>query len=191
MTERMFRLVRAGVLTGVTDGLFASVSALFFGSTLMRLWQGVASTVLGKSAFDGGIPTALLGVLMHFGVAFGWSGVFLFIVMRSSRIHRAVSSPSGVIGIAALYGPFILAGDVADSHSGAIASSTSYNEPLVGPAGWAFSIRGTSHCRIDRQRRDEDRAHLTIAEKSVDGDAGLVVRFCPGRDRTLPQSSTA
>ncbi len=107
MTERMSRWLRAGLLTGVTDGLFASVSALFFGSTLMRLWQGVASTVLGKSAFDGGIPTALLGVLMHFGVAFGWSGVFLFIVMRSSRIRRAVSSLSGVIGIAALYGPFI------------------------------------------------------------------------------------
>ena len=103
----MSRLVRAGVLTGVTDGLFASASALFFGSTLMRLWQGVASTVSGKSAFDGGIPTALLGVLMHFGVAFGWSGVFLFVGMRSSRIRRAVSSPSGVIGIAALYGPFI------------------------------------------------------------------------------------
>jgi hypothetical protein len=107
MTDRMSRLVRAGLLTGVTDGLFASVQSVVTGSTLMRLWQGVASTVLGKAAFDGGIPTALLGVVMHFAVAFAWSAVFLFVVMRLSSIRRAVSSRSGVVAIAAIYGPFI------------------------------------------------------------------------------------
>jgi hypothetical protein len=108
MTEKSSRLVRAGLLTGVTDGLFATVQSLLTpGSTVMKLWQGVASTVLGKSAYDGGIPTALLGVLMHFCVAFGWSAVFLFVVMRLSWVRRTVSSPSGVVGIAALYGPFI------------------------------------------------------------------------------------
>jgi hypothetical protein len=108
MTKKMSRLVRAGLLTGVTDGLFATVQSLLIpGSTVMKLWQGVASTVLGKPAYDGGIPTALLGVLMHFCVAFGWSAVFLFVVMRSSWVRRTVSSPSGVVGIAALYGPFI------------------------------------------------------------------------------------
>ena len=108
MTERMSRLVRAGLLTAVTDGLFATVqSAVTSGSTVLRLWQGVASTVLGKAAFDGGVPTALLGVLMHFCVAFAWSAVFLFVVMRSSWVRRRVASTSGVIGIATLYGPFI------------------------------------------------------------------------------------
>jgi hypothetical protein len=107
MTERMSRLVRAGLLTGVTDGLFASVQSVVSGSTLIRLWQGVASTVLGKAAFDGGVPTAVLGVVMHFGVAFAWSAVFLFVVMRSSWVSRAVSSRQGVIGVAAIYGPCI------------------------------------------------------------------------------------
>ena len=108
MTDRMSRLVRAGLLTGVTDGLFATVqSAVTPGSTVLRLWQGVASTLLGKAAFDGGVPTALLGVLMHFCVAFAWSAVFLFVVMRSSWVRRTVTSTSGVVGIAALYGPFI------------------------------------------------------------------------------------
>ncbi len=108
MTEKMSRLVRAGLLTGVTDGLFATVQSLLTpGSTVMKLWQGVASTLLGKSAFDGGVPTALVGVLMHVCVAFFWSAVFLFVVMRSSWVRRTVSSPSGVVGIAALYGPFV------------------------------------------------------------------------------------
>jgi uncharacterized membrane protein YagU involved in acid resistance len=108
MTEKSSRLVRAGLLTGVTDGLFATVQNLLTpGSTVMKLWQGVASTVLGKSAYDGGVPTALLEVLMHFCVAFAWSAVFLFVVMRSPWVRRTVSLPSGVVGIAALYGPFI------------------------------------------------------------------------------------
>ena len=102
------RLARAGLLTGATDGLFSSVLAtVFYHSTVTRLFQGVASTLLGQSAFDGGIPTALLGVLMHFGVAFGWSAVFLFLVMRSRWIGELLASRNGVPKVAAFYGPFI------------------------------------------------------------------------------------
>jgi hypothetical protein len=74
--DALSRLVRAGILTGVIDGLFSSVlSAAFYDSTVARLFQGVASTLLGRAALDGGTRTALVGVLMHFGVAFGWSAV--------------------------------------------------------------------------------------------------------------------
>jgi hypothetical protein len=106
--DHLARLARAGILTGISDGLFASIlSVAFFHSTVTRLWQGVASTLLGKAAFDGGTRTALIGVLMHFGVALGWSAVFLFIVMRWSWIRGLVATPGGVVKVAALYGPFI------------------------------------------------------------------------------------
>ena len=106
--DRLSRLVRAGLRTGVTDGLFSSVlTVVFYHSTVARLFQGVASTLLGKEALDGGTPTALLGLLMHFGVAFGWSAVFLFLAMRSSWIRSVLSSRYGVVKVAALYGPFI------------------------------------------------------------------------------------
>ena len=63
--------IRAGALTAVVDGLFSSVlSAVFYGSTVTRLFQGVAATLIGPKALEGGRPTALLGVLMHVGVAF-------------------------------------------------------------------------------------------------------------------------
>lgn len=102
------RLVRAGLLTGITDGLFSSILVVFFyGSTVARLWQGVASTLLGKEAIDGGTGPALIGVLMHFGVAFGWSAVFLFLVLRSAWIRRVLASRFGVVKVAAVYGPFI------------------------------------------------------------------------------------
>jgi hypothetical protein len=102
------RVARAGVLTGVIDGLFSSVlSVAFYHSTVQRLFQGVASTLLGAKAFSGGGLTFALGVLMHFGVAFGWSVVFLLIVKRARWIRGLLNSPYGVIKVASLYGPFI------------------------------------------------------------------------------------
>jgi hypothetical protein len=108
LRDKLRRLIRAGLLTGATDGLFASVLApLVFHSTVTRVFQGVAATVVGTRALEGGIPTALLGVLIHFGVAFGWSAVFLFLVMRSRWIRDLLASRNGVAKVAAMYGPFI------------------------------------------------------------------------------------
>jgi hypothetical protein len=62
--------------------LFASVlSVFFFGSTISRLWQGVASVLIGSAAFTGGARTVALGMAMHVGVAFGWSAVFIFMAI--------------------------------------------------------------------------------------------------------------
>jgi hypothetical protein len=102
------RLVRAGLLTGVVDGLFSSVlTVVAYKSTASRLFQGVASVLLGSQAFNGGLRTVGIGVLMHFGVAFGWSAVFLLLVLRSAWVRRVLASPYGVAKVAALYGPFI------------------------------------------------------------------------------------
>lgn len=101
------RLVRAGLLTGLIDGLFASVQSFLSGSTVTQLFQRVASTLLGPEAFEGGTRTALIGVLMHFGVAFFWSAVFLLLVRRSAWIRRVLASPYGAVKIASWYGPLI------------------------------------------------------------------------------------
>lgn len=102
------RVVRAGFLTGLTDGAFSSVlSVVFYDSTVVRLFQGVASTLLGPDAVNGGTKVAALGLLMHFGVAFGWSAVFSALMLRSHRIRRLLAAPFGVIKVASAYGPFI------------------------------------------------------------------------------------
>ena len=104
----MARLLRAGLLTAVVDGLFSSIlSVAAYGSTVSRLFQGVASVLLGADAFNGGRRTALIGILMHVLVAFTWSAVYLFLVLRSAWIRRLLASPYGVLKVAALYGPFI------------------------------------------------------------------------------------
>ena len=99
------RLVRAGLLTALTDGLFSgALSVGAYESTVTRLFQGVAATLIGGRAFEGGVPTALLGLLMHVGVAFGWSALFLVLVLRSPRVRRELAAPYGVLKVAAVYG---------------------------------------------------------------------------------------
>jgi hypothetical protein len=102
------RVVRAGLLTGVTDGLFSSVlSVAFYHSTVTRLFQSVAATLLGPGAVGGGLTPLVFGLLMHFGVALGWSAVFLFLLDHSSLIRRLLRSPYGTVKVAALYGPTV------------------------------------------------------------------------------------
>lgn len=102
------RLLLSGLLTGLTDGCFACVQSVFFyDSTVTRLWQGVASVLLGKEALEGGTRTALIGVLMHFGVAFAWSAVFLLLAQRSAWIRRVLGSRFGALKIASWYGPLV------------------------------------------------------------------------------------
>jgi hypothetical protein len=102
------RLLRAGLLTGVVDFLFASALSVFaYGSTFSRLWQGVASVPLGRQALEGGTPMVAAGILIHFGVAFAWSAVFVFLVLRSPWVRRVLASPFGVAKVPLVYGPLI------------------------------------------------------------------------------------
>jgi hypothetical protein len=107
MTSPSSRLVRAGLLTGVVDGLFACVMSVIYSGSVTRVWQGVASTLLGPSAMEGGMRTTAIGVLMHFGVAFAWSAVFLALYLASGGIRRLVRSSGGVLAAAAVYGPLV------------------------------------------------------------------------------------
>ena len=99
-------LLRAWLLTALIDAIFASSLNIAYGSTAWRVWQGVASTLLGPSALQGGARTVIIGLLMHLGVALGWTCVFLALALSSERIRRAMAG-RGWIGVAAAYGPII------------------------------------------------------------------------------------
>ena len=101
------RLMRVGLLTGVVDGLWAIVLTLIYQRSQTRLWQGIAAVPFGQSMFDGGAPTILLGVAIHFCVAFAWSALFLLLVLRSPWLRGVLDSPYGFFTIAAVYGPLI------------------------------------------------------------------------------------
>jgi hypothetical protein len=102
------RWLRAGLTTGVIDGLFSSMlSAVFYHSTVARLWQGVASTLIGAGAIGGGAAPVAIGLVMHFGVALTWSAIFLVAFDRLAWLRRAARTTGGAIAVAAIFGPLI------------------------------------------------------------------------------------
>ena len=97
-----------GIVTGIIDGLFSSIlSVAFYHSTVARLFQGVASVLVGPEALRGGTRTMVLGIVMHFGVAFAWSIVFWVLVGQVDQVRTLLASPNGVAAISILYGPLI------------------------------------------------------------------------------------
>jgi hypothetical protein len=101
-------LVHAWLLTALSDGIYASALTVFvYKSTFSRLWQGVASVLLGPSALDGGARTVLVGLLMHLAVALAWTTVFLALALSSPWLRRVIATRGGVFAVAAVYGPFI------------------------------------------------------------------------------------
>ncbi len=66
----------AGLVCGTLDALSASLVSALFGATPIRVFQGIASGLRGRSAFQGGVSTALLGLGLHYVVALGAAATY-------------------------------------------------------------------------------------------------------------------
>jgi hypothetical protein len=64
-------IVPGGLVVGILDLLFAfTFYGLILGAKPLRIFQSVAAGVLGRpAAYEGGLKTFLLGILLHFVVA--------------------------------------------------------------------------------------------------------------------------
>jgi hypothetical protein len=101
-------LLRAWLALTVVDGIFATVyPVVAYGQPLGRVWQAVASVLVGPSAMQGGGRTMTIGLVMHAVTALAWTTVFMFLVLPSPRLRRAVSTPGGMVAAAAVYGPLV------------------------------------------------------------------------------------
>jgi hypothetical protein len=78
MSKAAQAILAAGLICGVLDGLSAIAITLLFGGKVIRMFQSIAGGVLGPATFQKGIRTALLGVGLHFMVAFGAAAVYYF-----------------------------------------------------------------------------------------------------------------
>ena len=96
-------IVSAGNICGIMDITAALVVYGTMGAKPLRLLQGIAGGVLGPRTYTGGIATALLGLALHFVIAFGAATVF-FIASRGIGFlldHAVVSG--ALYGIAVYF----------------------------------------------------------------------------------------
>ena len=59
------------LVVGTLDALDAVVFFGFRGATPIRIFQSIAAGLLGRAAFSGGLPAAMLGAALHYFIAFG------------------------------------------------------------------------------------------------------------------------
>jgi len=109
MNRNLLRLlVRAWLLIALSDFTYASfMSTVVYGGTFAKLWQGVASVLLGPGAMQGGARTVLVGIAMHLSVALLWTTVFLAIALASPALRRFIATPGGIVATAVAYGPIV------------------------------------------------------------------------------------
>ena len=99
-------ILLGGLVVGILDMLFAfTFYGLFLGVPPLRIFQSVASGVLGPTAARaGGVKTFLLGILLHFVVATCIATVY-FLAARLLPILIRYAVLSGLIyGMVAYFG---------------------------------------------------------------------------------------
>jgi hypothetical protein len=91
-----------GLTCGVLDITAAFVVYGFLGARPIPLLQGIAAGLLGPSALEGGLATALLGLFCHFAIALAAAAVYFAVSRRVGfLIQHAILS--GVLYGAAVY----------------------------------------------------------------------------------------
>jgi hypothetical protein len=84
-------IVYGGLVAGVLDLLAASINAYLRGTSPVRVWQYVASGLLGPASYSRGYASVLLGIFCHFLIAFTAAAVFFFASLRFPiLVRRAV-----------------------------------------------------------------------------------------------------
>lgn len=77
-----------GLAAGALDITAAILQYAARGVAPIRILQSVASGLLGKAAYTGGVATAALGLALHFGIAFGAVAVYYAASRRIALLRR-------------------------------------------------------------------------------------------------------
>lgn len=92
----VFAILVGGSIAGVLDITYAVVFSGFRGVPALHVLQSVASGLLGSAAYDGGLPTAVLGLCLHFFIAFSAAAIF-YIASRRFHLLTRQAVISGVL----------------------------------------------------------------------------------------------
>lgn len=96
-------IVLGWLAVGVLDAIAASTNAAVRGISPVRVWQYVASSLVGTESFERGATTVVIGLLFHFGVALGVAvGFYLLARMFPFVVRHSVVS-GAIYGIVVFF----------------------------------------------------------------------------------------
>jgi hypothetical protein len=82
MTNTLQAILLATLTCGILDAAAASTQATTLGIPVRRVWQGVASGLLGPRALEAGRSTAALGLALHLVIALIISTIYVLSARR-------------------------------------------------------------------------------------------------------------
>lgn len=74
------------LIAGTLDGLAAVIFLAKMNFT--GVFQYIASAILGKEAFSGGIKTALIGLVLHYIIAFSFTLFYMFTASKIALLKQ-------------------------------------------------------------------------------------------------------
>lgn len=99
MTSLLRPILLGGLLCAVLD-FFAAISlAAVRGVPVLRVWQGVASGLLGPSSFQRGWASGSLGIGVHVLIAFSASAVFCLAASQIPALAQRYLLYGSVYGV--------------------------------------------------------------------------------------------
>jgi len=88
-------VVLGGLAAGVLDILDAFIVTSLNGGTPIRVLHAIASGVVGRSAYQGGMTTAAVGLVLHFVISFGAATTY-FLASRKLPVMLRHWVPAGL-----------------------------------------------------------------------------------------------
>jgi hypothetical protein len=100
---------KAGAVVAILDGSYAVIVYvwLLHLTTAARIFQGIASRLIGKGSFEGGAATVALGVLLHFTVAYGWTTGYYVALRTFAGLRGLVATLGGKVVAGVLLGAVV------------------------------------------------------------------------------------
>jgi uncharacterized membrane protein YagU involved in acid resistance len=102
--SRAYRAVLwGGLVAGALDLTAALVTGGLRGVSPLRIFQAIASGLLGANSYRGGIPAAALGILLHFVIAFVAAAVYYAMSRKVRFLARQAITGGLLYGIAVYF----------------------------------------------------------------------------------------
>jgi hypothetical protein len=93
-------ILAGGFAAGVLDIVYAFVAlGARRGLSPLRVLQSVASGLLGKEAFEGGVPAGVLGLVCQFVIAIGAAAVYYLAARRLALLRERPLLAGALFGI--------------------------------------------------------------------------------------------
>jgi hypothetical protein len=92
-------VILGGLVAGILDILYAFIASGLRGGTPLQVLQSVASGLLGRSAFEGGISVGIIGLVCHLVIAVGAAAIYFAASRHLPMLRERPYSAGAAFGI--------------------------------------------------------------------------------------------